>query len=88
MVLQFSMKRRNEEKVHVLRFVSQSSNNHRLTSGQLAEIDRRLEIPSFSLVGIRNSLIIDRSMGIYDPYRSIKIGPRCLFSAYSRRFDQ
>lgn len=72
MVLQFSMKRRSEEKVHVSRFVSrfvsQSSNNHRLTNGQLAEIDRRLEIPSLSLVGIRNSLIIDRSMAIYDPY--------------------
>lgn len=75
MVLQFSMKRCSEEKVHVSRFVSQSSNNHRLTSGQLAEIDRRLEIPSLSLVGIRNSLIIDRSMAIYDLYRSIKIVP-------------
>lgn len=75
MVLQFSMKRCSEEKVHVSRFVSQSSNNHRLTSGQLAEIDRRLEIPPLSLVGIRNSLIIDRSMAIYDPYRSIKIVP-------------
>lgn len=75
MDLPFSMKRRSEEMVHVSRFVSQSSNNHRLTSGQLAEIDRRLEIPSLSPVGIRNSLIIDRSMRIYDPYRSIKIVP-------------